>query len=76
MLKMDCKGCEYNLLEESKEIIRQFNRIVIEYHNGYKSLKIKLEEFGFNVSFTEPYIGYDETNIKILFKGYIYAKRI
>jgi len=62
LLKMDCKGCEYNLLEESKEIIRQFNRIVIEYHNGYKNLKVKLEEYGFNVSFTEPHIWYDETN--------------
>ena len=69
LLKMDCKGCEYNLLEESKEIIRQFNRIVIEYHNGYKNLKIKLDEFGFNVSFTEPYIGYDETKIKNFVQG-------
>ena len=76
LLKMDCEGCEYNLLEESKEIIRQFNRIVIEYHNGYKNLKVKLEECGFNVSFTKPHIWYDETNKKNLVQGYIYAKRI
>jgi hypothetical protein len=76
LLKMDCEGCEYNLLEESKEIIRQFNRIVIEYHNGYKNLKVKLEECGFNVSFTGPHIWYDETNKKNLVQGYIYAKRI
>lgn len=74
LLKMDCEGCEYNILEENKETIRQFNRIVVEYHNGYERLKNYLDQCGFNVSFTEPHKWYDETTKRHIVQGYIYAK--
>ena len=34
MLKMDCEGCEYSLLEEETETLRKFKKIQIEYHYG------------------------------------------
>lgn len=49
VLKMDCEGCEHNLLDEDYEVLRRFNLIQIEYHYGYEKLKEKLEKCGFNV---------------------------
>ena len=51
ILKIDCEGCEYNLLGEENADIRKFKRIIIEYHNHYRSLKDKLEGAGFQVKF-------------------------
>jgi len=66
VLKMDCEGCEYNLLEEDCEVLRRFNLIQIEYHYGYEKLKEKLEKCGFNVKYTEPENNYnlDATDIE------------
>jgi len=74
LLKMDCEGCEYNILEENKETLRQFKRIIIEYHNGYERLKKYLEECGFICSITGPHKWYDETTKRNLVQGYLYAK--
>jgi FkbM family methyltransferase len=49
LLKMDCEGCEYNLLEESIDMLRKFKRIEIEFHYGYRNLESKLKESGFSV---------------------------
>jgi FkbM family methyltransferase len=66
ILKMDCEGCEYPIiLNASKETLRKFEQIMLEYHNGYLNIKRKLEEAGFNVI--------NNTNIWI---GLIMAKRI
>ena len=51
VLKMDCEGCEYNLLKEDNDTLRKFKRIQIEYHYGYKKLKEKLEGAGFTVTY-------------------------
>ncbi len=75
LLKMDCEGCEYNILKESDDVLRKFNRMVIEYHNGYKDIKTKLEGAGFNVKFTKPKIQYNKDINRNLIQGYIYAKR-
>jgi len=76
ILKMDCEGCEYNLLGEDEEILKRLNMIQVEYHYGYEKLKEKLEKCGFNVKYTEPKNVYspDATNHDIGV-GYIYAKR-
>jgi FkbM family methyltransferase len=51
ILKMDCEGCEYEtILNASKETLQRLSHIQIEYHNGYKNLKKKLEDCGFKVS--------------------------
>jgi len=57
ILKIDCEGCEYDiLLSTSTEMLQKFSHIFLEYHYGYKNLKEKLEESGFTVSITRPSI--------------------
>ena len=57
ILKIDCEGCEYDIiLSTSTEILQKFNHIFLEYHYGYRDLKEKLEGSGFNVSITRPSI--------------------
>lgn len=75
VLKMDCEGCEYNILNEDNDVLRKFKRIQIEYHYGYEKLKLKLENCGFTVSFTQPKQAYnpDATNPNMIM-GQIYAK--
>jgi len=73
VLKMDCEGCEYDsILSSSKDTLRKFSHIQIEYHYGYKNLKKKLEECGFQVSVTRP----SKILHEGMFTGYIYATRI
>jgi len=64
VMKMDCQGCEYDAISESKHI-NQFRQILIEYHNGRSFLPGLLKENGFNVRSTR-------LSGKV---GYIYAKR-
>lgn len=53
VLKMDCEGCEYGLIEEDDSTIRKFKRIEIEYHKGIQHLANKLERNGFYVKIGE-----------------------
>ena len=48
VLKMDCEGCEYNLLNEDNDALRKFKRIVLEFHYGYKNIENKLKNAGFS----------------------------
>jgi FkbM family methyltransferase len=84
ILKMDCEGCEYDtILSASDTILRQFSHILIEYHDGYKDLKERLEKAAFEVNPIKitgeaggptalPKI---ESPGKWYYKGYIYAIR-
>lgn len=72
LLKMDCEGCEYNLLEEKNEVIKKFDKILIEYHYGYEKLEIKLKKCGFKVKFTTPHKWKDKEG-HIYVQGYLYA---
>ena len=72
VLKMDCEGCEYeNLLYTSKDTLQRFSHMLIEYHYGYKNIKEKLEECGFNVSVTRPGLSINDRFMRF---GYILAK--
>lgn len=75
VLKMDCEGCEYNLLDEDDETLRRFDQIVIEYHYGPERLVRRLESAGFKVKFTEPHYSYNpwSTNPHMQV-GFIYAQ--
>ncbi|MEM3859391.1 MAG: FkbM family methyltransferase, partial [Candidatus Micrarchaeaceae archaeon] len=75
ILKMDCEGCEYNLLNEDDETIKKFSMIQIEYHYGYEKLVDKLKECGFTVKYTEPKEFYNPSARKTMMIGYIYAER-
>ena len=76
VLKMDCEGCEYNLLNEDSDTIRRFKRIQIEYHYGYEELYNYLKNNNFVVKYTKPMSFYNphasNPNMKT---GYIYATR-
>jgi FkbM family methyltransferase len=75
ILKMDCEGCEYeSVLSASRDVIRSFSYIQIEYHYGYKDLKYKLEENGFIVSITKPISAPEIENSGRQYYGYIYAR--
>jgi len=73
VLKMDCEGCEYTLLNAPIKSLRAFHEIIMEYHYGCKDLKEKLEKAGFNVK-TEPTIVNNAE--KPILLGYLYGKRI
>jgi FkbM family methyltransferase len=50
ILKMDCEGCEYEIiLPATDSLLRQFSHMLIEYHEGYKDLKERLEKSSFEV---------------------------
>ena len=89
ILKMDCEGCEDEVISSIEtNTIRHFSHIQIEYHNGYKKIKNKLEKCGFEVKTTSPIcsnvisnILYNFTNKKVKRKsigyvGFIFAKKM
>ena len=67
VLKMDCEGCEYeSILNTSSSSLQKFSEIIIEFHNGFKNLKKKLEQANFSIT----KIVYDSKKI-----GYIIATK-
>jgi len=48
VLKMDCEGCEYTILNEDDVVLKKFKRIVLEFHYGYKNIESKLKHAGFS----------------------------
>lgn len=49
VLKMDCEGCEFSLLNESPEVLRKFREIVLEFHGSPISLLHRLVKIGFKL---------------------------
>jgi FkbM family methyltransferase len=74
ILKMDCQGCEYEVILSSPiDILKRFSHILIEYHHGYKDLRDKLLTCGFKVSISEPvYIRTHDIG-KPMYAGVIFA---
>ncbi len=55
ILKIDCEGCEYDIIyESSPETLKHFSYMKIEYHYGYKNLEKKLRNSGFQVKVSSP----------------------
>jgi FkbM family methyltransferase len=49
VLKMDCEGCEYEVvLNADLGDLAVFSQVIIEYHNGYREIKKHLEAAGFS----------------------------
>lgn len=77
VLKMDCEGCEYNLVNIDNKLIQNFERIQIEYHYGLDGLVDKLNDAGFKVKHTKPVDIYNSDSSNPNMKtGYIYAVRV
>lgn len=76
ILKMDCEGCEYDLLKEENSTLAIFSQMQIEYHYGPEKLVSKLETAGFTVKFTEPKKSYNPyVQNHNMESGYIYAEK-
>ena len=66
-LKIDCEGCEYEILDITpKKIIQMFSEIILEFHNGFEPLQKKLENCGFNVMIY-PAKHFDDGSCGLLF---------
>ena len=77
ILKLDIEGYEYDvILNSSKENLRRFGTIYIEYHYGYRSLVEKLEQCGFNTKRTPPLYTFKGFKNKPMICGVLVAQRI
>lgn len=77
VLKIDCEGCEYNIILGAKlETLKRFDQIIIEYHYGYKNLSKELEHAKFRLKHTLPHYSHN-TNVANtnMYVGLIYADR-
>jgi FkbM family methyltransferase len=83
-LKLDCEGCEYDVVLSSPDnVLRRFSSILIEYHYGYNDIREKLEKSNFEVSLVNiagnpggPTAVPNPKNLrKWYYMGYIHAKR-
>jgi hypothetical protein len=72
VLKIDCEGCEYEvLLNTPLNTLQHFKEILVEYHGNPKPLAGKLVEAGFHVEVEKPW-----THIRgEIPVGFIHAKR-
>lgn len=78
ILKLDVEGYEYEiLLNASKDILRCFTDMVIEYHYGFERLEECLKAAGFSVRHTPPHLVYmpqlEGETAKNMYVGNIYA---
>jgi len=75
-LKVDCEGCEYDLiLNASDKALQAFDKIIMEYHYGYRNLVKRLRRAEFNVKYSLPkYIYNTEAENSNMYLGLIYAK--
>lgn len=71
ILKMDCEGCEYDVIcLSSDKIIKKFEAILIEFHSGCLDIKKRLESCGFKVSILNSMYTPQKT-----FQGHLIAER-
>jgi len=77
VLKIDCEGYEYEIIYgASRELLRKFKYMVLEYHYGFRGLEKKLRASGFTVRHTAPfYAKHLDDKVDVLC-GFIFAERI
>lgn len=64
LLKIDCEGCEYDFfLHASIEDLKEFNRIMVEYHYGSEKILNKLNQAGFETICNTGMRGYNTESI-------------
>jgi FkbM family methyltransferase len=58
LLKMDCEGCEYSILNNlNREIFEKIKSIEMEFHNGVQNLPEVLKENGFILNVSSNPVG-------------------
>ena len=51
VLKLDCEGCEYEVLLDSlDDVLKKFDYILLEFHSGFQNISNRLKNLGFNVT--------------------------
>lgn len=77
VLKIDCEGGEYPaILNSSKETLRKFSQIHIEYHYGYGELERYLRKCGFDTKHTIPQYIHNKVAIDPnMYNGWLRAER-
>ncbi len=77
VLKIDCEGCEYDLISNTpNEILNQIDEIFIEYHMGYLDIVKKLKECRFEIKLEKPlFYWVPHLSPRTRFVGYIHAKK-
>lgn len=52
LLKIDCEGCEYSVLQcVEEETLAKINNIILEFHDGVQFLADMLKNLGYNVKY-------------------------
>ncbi|MEM0160947.1 MAG: FkbM family methyltransferase [Thermoplasmata archaeon] len=75
VIKMNCEGCEYNIIDEDIETLKIFKEFLIAYHHGHKELENKLKEAGFNVTFRSLQPNCNKSTTKTHMRtGLLYAR--
>ncbi len=76
VLKIDCEGYEYEIIERaSRDTLRKFSSIMLEYHHGYRTIERKLVDSSFRVRHTAPFYMERVDDKKKVLCGMIYAER-
>ena len=77
-LKVDCEGCEYDLiLNASDEALKAFDWVIIEYHYGYRNLARRLKRTEFKVKYSLPKYSHNiEAEDSNMYVGFIFATSI
>lgn len=71
ILKMDCEGCENDvLLSTSDEILKKFDAILIEFHFGCLDIVKKLSSLGFKITILNSWYTSQKT-----FQGHLLAEQ-
>lgn len=77
VLKVDCEGCEYDVILMSPDtVLRRFAYMQVEYHHGYSLLKKRLEAAGFKVNVSSPLRALNHNTGSVMHVGWLYAKRL
>lgn len=77
ILKMDCEGCEYEVLLGAKDSsLKCFDQVVLEYHYGPEALMKKFRKCGFDVRYQKREVGRkSEAGAVKMDVGIIYADK-
>ena len=76
-LKLDVEGGEYDIITNaSREALRRFRAMHIEYHYGYRDLVERLESEGFKVRRTGPWLSIIGMLGGAKYMGEIFATRV
>ena len=77
VLKIDCEGYEYEIINNSsRQLLRKFKIIVLEYHYGFRDIETKLRASGFATRHTNSFYTKKIDDKVDVLCGLLYAERL